>query len=115
MDSGGDFSLGSLGDDIAGAATAAALGAAAKFVGRRIGRKVQQAMNDQVLPTIAARQQDALQAQITIAQRHPDLRACLNDHVIFLAGGSRVLPMPKLDGSLTVERADALVAQLRSG
>jgi hypothetical protein len=107
----GDFSLGDLGDDIAGAA----IGAAAKFIGRRIGRRVQQTMNERVLPTLAAKQQEMLQTQITIAQRHPDLRACLNDKVIFLAGGQRVLPMPNLAGPLTVEQADAMVAQLRNG
>jgi hypothetical protein len=111
----GDFSLGSLGDDIAGAATAAAVGAAAKFLAKKVGRRVQQAMDEQVMPTMAARQQEALQAQITIAERYPDLCACLNDHVIFLVGGQRVLPMPKLDATLTVDRADALVAELRNG
>jgi len=30
-------------------------------------------------------------------------------------GGSRVLPMPNLGKTLTVEQADALVAQLRNG
>jgi hypothetical protein len=82
---------------------------------RAIGRRVERAVNERVLPTLAARGQEILQTQITIAQRHPDLRACLNDQVIFLEGGNRVLPMPKLDGTLTVDRADALVAQLRSG
>jgi hypothetical protein len=93
----------------------AAAGVAAKFIGRKIGRKVQQAMTEKVIPTMAARQQEMLQTQITIAQRHPDLRACLNDKVIFLAGGQRVLPMPNLAGPLTVEQADAMVAQLRNG
>jgi hypothetical protein len=32
-----------------------------------------------------------------------------------LAGGSRVLPMAGLTGTLTVEQADALVARLRDG
>jgi hypothetical protein len=34
---------------------------------------------------------------------------------VFLAGGSRVLPMAGLTGTLTVEQADALVARLRDG
>ena len=55
-----------------------------------------------------------LQTQIAIAERHPDLCACLNDHVIFLTGGSRTLPMPNLM-SITVEQADAMVARLRDG
>jgi hypothetical protein len=55
-----------------------------------------------------------LQTQIEIAQRHPDLCACETDRVIFLAGGSRVLPMPNLM-TVTVEQADQMVAQLRDG
>jgi len=110
-----DLGLGDLGDDIAGAAMGVAAGTAAKFIGRTIGRKVQAAMNDRVLPALAARQQEVMQTQIAIAERHPDLRACLADKVIFLAGGSRVLPMPNLARPLTIDQADALVAQLRNG
>ena len=102
--------LASLGDDIAGAA----MGAAARFIGRKIGRKVQDRL-EQAMLTVAAKQQDTLQQQIAIAERHPDLRACLTDKVVFLAGGSRTVPMPDLGPTLTVERADALVAQLRDG
>ena len=94
---------------------AAALGAAARFIGRSIGRRVQRAMDQQVLPALAARQQAAMRAQIEIAERHPDLRACLTDEVIFLAGGSRVLPLADVTGTPTVELADALVARLRDG
>jgi hypothetical protein len=105
--------LASLGDDLAGAVGAAAAGAAARFLSRKIGRKVQDRL-EQAMSTVAAKQQDTLQQQITIAERHPDLRACLNDQVVFLAGGSRVLPMPNLS-TVTVDQADALVAQLRNG
>ena len=45
-------------------------------------------------------------------QQHPDIRACMTDHVIFLAGGSRTLPMPNL-GTITTQQADTLVAQLQ--
>jgi hypothetical protein len=100
---------GSVQDDIA----AAALGAATGFLGRKLGKKMQQAFNDRVVPAMAARQDAMARTQVEIAERHPDLRACLNDHVIFLAGGSRVLPMPSLGPTLTVEQADALVNQLR--
>jgi hypothetical protein len=107
---GDGFSLESLEGDIAGVA----IGAAAKFIGRAIGRKVQRTVNDKVLPTLEARREEILRTQIAIAERHPDLRACLNDNVVFLAGGSRVQPMPNLAG-LTVEQADALVDKLRNG
>jgi hypothetical protein len=35
----------------------------------------------QAMSTVAAKQQDTLQQQTAIAERHPDLRACLNDQV----------------------------------
>jgi hypothetical protein len=104
------FDSGSVGDDIAGAVLGAAAGAAARF----LGRKVQDKLTNQVLPAVAARQQGLLQTQIAIAERHPDLCACLNDQVIFLTGGSRTLPMPNLS-TVTVEQADAMVARLRDG
>ncbi|MDQ2875814.1 MAG: hypothetical protein M3Y33_13900 [Actinomycetota bacterium] len=99
-------------DDIEGAIAGAALGAAAKFIGRRIGRRAQQAYTERVVPAVAAGQEAMLREQVAIAERHPDIRACLTDNVIFLAGGNRVLPMPRID-TLTVQQADALVAQLR--
>jgi hypothetical protein len=71
--------------------------------------------SDRVAPIMAAKQEAMLREQIAIAERHPDLRACLTDQVIFLAGGSRVLPMAGVIRRLTVEQSDALVAQLRDG
>jgi hypothetical protein len=94
--------------------TGIAMEAAAKFIGRAIGRRVQRTYNERVVPAMAVRQEAMLREQIAIAERHPDLRACLTDQVIFLAGGSRVLPMPSLTG-LTLEQADAMVARLRNG
>jgi hypothetical protein len=105
----GDNIIDSIGEDIAGAA----LGAAARFIGRRIGRKMQTTFNDKVMPAMAARQDEMLRRQVEIAQRHPDLRACMSDQVVFLAGGSRVLPMKDINMQMTVEESDTLVAQLR--
>jgi hypothetical protein len=105
----GDGILSSIEDDIAGAA----LGAAARFIGRRIGRKVQNTLSEKVMPAVAANQQETLRRQVEIAQRHPDLCACMTDQVVFLAGGSRVLPMKNLNMQMTVAESDALVAQLR--
>jgi hypothetical protein len=116
--SSGDTSFGdSIGDDIAGAVLGAAAGAAARFLGRQASRRLQDRLTQQVQPAMAAKQQNLqtmLQTQIEIADRHPDLCACLNDQVIFLAGGHRTLPMPNLM-SVTVEQADAMVARLRDG
>ncbi len=93
----------------------AVLGAATKAIGRVIGRRMRQAYNERVVPAMAARQEAVLRDRIAIAQRHPDLRACLNDQVIFLAGGTRTLPMASAMQVRTVEQSDALVAQLRGG
>ena len=66
------------------------------------------------MPTLTARAEAAAREQIAVAEKYPQLRACLDDGVIFLAGGSRVLPMPDLN-AITVAQADALVAQLTTG
>jgi hypothetical protein len=95
-----------VGDDIAGVAMG--------LVGRAIGRRVQKAMTERVLPAVQARQQAAQGAWQQIAQKYPDLCACLTDKVVFVIGGSRVAPMPNL-GTVTVEQADQLVASLRDG
>jgi len=66
------------------------------------------------VPALAARAEATAREQIAVAEKHPGIRACLDDGVIFLAGGSRVLPMPDLS-AITVAQADALVAQLAAG
>jgi len=91
------------------------MGAATRFLGRAISRRVQRTVNERVLPTLAARKEAMLRDQVTVAERHPDLRACLTDQVVFLDGGQRVLPLPNLAAGFTVEQADALVARLRDG
>jgi len=107
---------GSSGDDsIEDAVAGLVMDAATKFIGGAIGRRVKRAYEDRVVPAVAAKQEAMLREQIAIAERHPDLRACLTDNVIFLAGGSRVLPMSSLSRGLTLEQADAAVAQLRNG
>jgi hypothetical protein len=93
----------------------AVLGAATKAIGRVIGRKMRQAYNERIVPAMAARQEAVLNERAAIAQRHPDLRACLRDQVVFLVGGTRVLPLASAMTVRTVEQSDALVAQLRGG
>jgi hypothetical protein len=75
---------------------------------------VQDKLAQQVVPAMAAKQEAMLRTQIAIAERHPDLRACLNDQVIFVEGGRRALPMPDL-ATVTLDQADAMVARLRDG
>lgn len=101
-------------DSIDQAIADVALGAAARFIGRAVAKRVQRTVSERVMPAVANNQQAMLRAQIAIAEQHPDVRACMTDNVIFLAGGSRVLPMPNL-AMLTTQQADALVAQLQQG
>ena len=89
------------------------MGAATRALGKALSRRVRRAVEERVLPAMAARQDAVLQERMAIAQRHPDLRACLNDQVVFLAGGTRVLPLASALTIRTVEQSDALVAQLR--
>ena len=90
------------------------LGAAARFIGRKVGRRAQRTVSERVTPALAAHAEATAREQIAVAEKYPQLRACLDDGVIFLAGGNRVLPMPNLN-ALTVAQADALVAQLAAG
>jgi len=95
--------------------------AATKFVGRAISRRLKRAIDERVGPATAARQEamarqeGMLREQIAIAERYPDLRACLSDKLVFLAGGRRSVPMPRDLTGLTMAQADAIVAQLRNG
>ena len=108
-----NWDIGSGADTFEDAIGEAVLGAATKAIGRVIGRKMRQAYNERIVPAMAARQEAVLNERAAIAQRHPDLRACLRDQVVFLVGGTRVLPLAGAMGVRTVEQSDALVAQLR--
>jgi hypothetical protein len=103
---------GSLPDSVGDAIGQLAMGAAGQFLGRAIGKRVQAAMAERVMPAMQGRAQPMLQTQIAIAEKYPEIRACTSDHVVFLDGGSSVLPLPNL-ATITVEQADAMVAQLR--
>jgi hypothetical protein len=112
--SSGSWDSGSSSESIEDAVAGIVMDAATSFIGKAIGRRVKRAYSERVVPAVAARQEALLREQIAIAERHPDLRACLTDQVIFLAGGSRTVPMSSLRG-FTLEQADAVVARLRQG
>ena len=101
--------------------TGLVMDAATKFVGRAISRRLKRAIDERVTPAMAARQEamarqeGMLREQIAIAERYPDLRACLSDGLVFLAGGRRTVPMPRDLSGITMAQADAIVAQLRNG
>jgi hypothetical protein len=98
-------SVGDLVGDVVG-------GVAAQFLGRAIQRKVEQTLASRVMPAVSQAGSAMLQNQIAVAEKYPDLRACMTDRVVFLAGRSQTQPMPDL-AKITVPQADALVAQLQ--
>ena len=63
----------STGDDssIEDAVAGIVMGAATKFIGRAIGRRVKRAYDERVVPAMAAKQEAMLREQIAIAERHP--------------------------------------------
>jgi hypothetical protein len=98
-------------DGIAGAVAGMAGRFAARAVSRRLGDKLNAAMP--AMQAMQAKQEAMLRQQMAIAERHPDLCACMTDRVVFLAGGTRTAPMTGATMAMTVEQSDALVAQLR--
>ena len=84
-----------------------------RFGSRGMSRRMQRA-TERARPVLPAKGQEVLRTQIAIADKYPELRACLGDAVIFLDGGNRVLPMPDLS-ALTMQQADDLVTMLRAG
>ena len=98
------------------------LGAAFKFAGRSIGKRMQRAFEERIGPALEARAAQARQQwqqsrdeQAAIVERYPDLRGCLRDQVVFLDGGSRSVPITEIRMPVTLAQADALVDRLRAG
>ena len=112
----------SFGDDPVQEIANTVLGAAFKFAGRSIGKRMQRAYEEKIGPALEARAAQARQQwqpspdeQAAIVQRYPDLRGCLRDQVVFLDGGSRSVPISEIRMPPTLAQADALVNRLRGG
>jgi len=91
-----------------------ALGAASRFIGRAIRNRMQRVVEQRVVPTLNARAEQSRQEMQAIAERYPELRACLHDQVIFLAGGTRTVPLSEVSpNNITLAQADAIVTRLR--
>jgi hypothetical protein len=111
-----DMFTGNIGEDAASAAVEAMTG----FLGRAIGKKMQKAFQERVVPAMQARAAQAQQQmqqsraeQGAIVQKYPDLRGCMKDNVVFLAGGSRYVPISEIRMPVTMASADALVNRLQ--
>jgi hypothetical protein len=90
------------------------LGAAGRFIGKAIKNRMQKVAEEKIMPTLNARAEQQRQEMAAIAERYPELRACLRDQVIFLAGGMQTVPLSEVSlPKVTLAQADALVARLR--
>ena len=112
---------GVFGDDPAQEIASAVLGAAFKFAGRSIGKRMQRAYEERIGPALEARAAQARQQgqqsrdeQAAIIERYPGLRGCLRDQVVFLDGGSRSVPITEIRMPVTLAAADTLVNRLRA-
>jgi hypothetical protein len=117
----GDIDFGGGGDDLVGEIGGAVLGAAIKFAGRGIGKRMQKAFEEKVAPAVAARAAQARQQwqpsgddQAAIVQRYPDLRGCMRDQVLFLDGRRTTVPITEIRMPVTLAQADAIVGRLRT-
>jgi nucleoside-diphosphate-sugar epimerase len=97
------------------------LASASRFIGRAIGKRLRRTYEERSIPALDARSEPARREweqsrreQVAIVERHPDLRGCLRDQVVFLAGGTRAVPLADIPMPITLAQADALVGRLRA-
>ena len=96
------------------------LGAAFKFGGGRIGKRMQKVYEERIAPAMEAQAQARQKwmpsgdEQAAIVQRYPDLRGCMRDSVLFLDGGSRTVPISEIRMPVTLAQADAIVGRLQA-
>jgi len=110
---GGDF--GDSGSDAGSAEAeigAALISATLGLIGRAVGRRFRRRMEEQVFPAIDDRWQQQRQEQLAIAARYPELRGCTRDQVVFLAGGSRTVPLAEVTSQITMAQAESIVGRL---
>jgi hypothetical protein len=96
----------------------AALASATRFIGRAIGKRMRRSYEERIVPALEARAEQASRAsrqeQAAIVERYPGLRGCLHDQVVFLAGGTRSVPIADIPMPMTLAHADTLVDSLRA-
>jgi len=91
----------------------AVLSAAGHLIGKAIGKRARRIYQERILPDLDAQWEQSRRDQIAIAERYPELRGCTSDLVIFLAGGTRTVPLAEVARQITLAHADAVVATLR--
>lgn len=107
-------------DDLGQGVADAVLGLAGNLAARKIGKRMRRVFEERIAPVLEAQAEKAQRDwdqsaadQDAIVERYPDLRGCLRDQVLFLAGGTQVVPISDIRLPVTLHQADALVARLR--
>ena len=92
-------------------------GIAGSVVGRAIGKRFRRTYDERIAPALDSaadeQHQQAAQDQAAIIGRYPELRGCLHDSLLFLAGGTTVVPLGDVTMPITLAEADRVVARLR--
>ena len=86
----------------------------AEVVRRTVGRAVSRRYTERVRPQMQQRRDELRRRQLELLGRHPDLRCCVDDQVLFLPGYPRTLPLSQAGQFATAEQFDAAVASLRA-
>jgi hypothetical protein len=94
---------------------------ASRFIGNRLRKRLRRNYEEKVAPTLDAKMQQAKHdsehlntEQVAIVERYPDLRGCLTDQVVFLAGRTAVVPLADVPIPITLAQADVIVNRLRA-
>jgi len=95
------------------------LASASRLIGKGIRKRLRRNYEERVAPTLDAKMKQARREseqsnreQVTIVERYPDLRGCLADEVVFMAGGTAVVPLADVPIPITLAQADVIVNRL---
>lgn len=91
--------------------------ATAHLLRQTAGRRLKQYYRERLLPEAGKGREARRRQQLQLAERYPDLRVCISDQMIFVAGGSRAVPFDRLARNRPADldaAINALVAELRA-
>jgi hypothetical protein len=82
-----------------------------------VGRRLKRYYQERLLPEAGKAREAHRRKQLQLAERYPDLRVCISDQMIFVAGGNRAIPLDRLARNRPADldaAMGALVAELRA-
>jgi hypothetical protein len=91
--------------------------ASAHVLRQTVGRRMKRYYQERLLPEADKNRTARHRQQLELAERYPDLRICISDQVIFVAGGSRAIPLNRLRRRRPADldaAIGALIAELRA-